>query len=174
MTLETERLLLRPWREEDAASLYKYAKDERIGPTAGWPTHTDVENSREIIRTILSAEETYAICHKDSDEPIGSVGLIIGNRSNLGIAVNEAEVGYWIGVPFWGQGLVTEAVRELIRHAFEDLNIRRLWGGYFDGNTRSQRVFEKCGFEYHHSNENVYWSEMDYIKTEHIMTLKKP
>ena len=50
MTLETERLILRPWKEDDAESLYKYAKDPKVGPIAGWPVHTSVENSREIIK----------------------------------------------------------------------------------------------------------------------------
>ena len=62
MTLETERLILRPWKEDDAESLYKYAKDPKVGPIAGWPVHTSVENSREIIKSVLAADETYAVC----------------------------------------------------------------------------------------------------------------
>ena len=61
MEFRTERLLLRPWRESDAESLYEYARDPEVGPIAGWPVHTSVENSREIIRDVLSAEETYAV-----------------------------------------------------------------------------------------------------------------
>lgn len=64
MMLETERLLLRPWRESDAEDLYRYASDPKVGPIAGWPVHTSVENSREIIRDVFSAEETYAVCLK--------------------------------------------------------------------------------------------------------------
>lgn len=71
--MKTERLILRPWTEEDAASLYKYAQDPKIGPIAGWPPHTSVENSREVIRDILSAPETYAVVLKETNEPIGSV-----------------------------------------------------------------------------------------------------
>ena len=70
MILKTERLLLRPWNESDAESLYEYAKDPRVGPVAGWPVHTGVENSREIIRTVLSAPETYAVCLKGDDRPV--------------------------------------------------------------------------------------------------------
>ena len=61
MELFTERLILRPWNESDAESLYEYAKDDRVGPIAGWPVHTSVENSREIIKSVLSAPETYAV-----------------------------------------------------------------------------------------------------------------
>ena len=77
MELTTERLLLRPWQESDAESLYEYAKDPKVGPIAGWPVHTSVENSREIIREVLSAEETYAVCLKENRRAIGSIGLMV-------------------------------------------------------------------------------------------------
>ncbi len=77
MGMETERLILRPWRESDAEALYDYARDERVGPIAGWPVHTSVENSREIIRDVLSAEETYAVVLRGADGLHGA-GLPIG------------------------------------------------------------------------------------------------
>ena len=137
MILYTERLILRPWADSDAESLYEYARDDRVGPIAGWPVHTSVENSREIIRTVLSVPETYAVCLKEDNKAIGSVGLKTGKKSILDLPDAEGEIGYWIGVPFWGQGLIPEAVREIIRHAFEDLGFETLWCGYFDGNEKS-------------------------------------
>jgi len=89
MTLETTRLLLRPWKQSDAESLYEYAKDPRVGPIAGWPVHTSVENSRDIILEVLSAAETYAVTVKGDDTAIGSIGLMVGGNSNLGISENE-------------------------------------------------------------------------------------
>ena len=71
MVFETKRLILRPWEESDAEDLFEYAKDPRVGPIAGWPAHTSVENSREIIRTVLSADETYAVVLKETGKPIG-------------------------------------------------------------------------------------------------------
>ena len=173
MDLVTARLILRPWREADAPSLYEYAKDPAVGPIAGWPPHTSVENSREIIRTVLSAPETYAVCLKEDNRAIGSVGLMIGSRSNLDLSETEGEIGYWIGVPFWGRGLIPEAVREVIRRAFADLSLTTLWCGYFDGNERSRRVQEKCGFVYHHTNKDVFWALMNDVRTEHITRLTK-
>ena len=173
MDLVTARLILRPWREADAPSLYEYAKDPAVGPIAGWPPHTSVENSREIIRTVLSAPETYAVCLKEDNRAIGSVGLMIGSRSNLDLSETEGEIGYWIGVPFWGRGLIPEAVREVIRRAFADLSLTTLWCGYFDGNERSGRVQEKCGFIYHHTNKDVFWALMNDVRTEHITRLTK-
>jgi len=173
MILETERLVLRPWEESDAESLYEYAKDERVGPAAGWLPHTGVENSREVIRLFLSAPETYAVCLKTDNRAIGSIGLMIGKSSNLDLTDTEGEIGYWIGVPFWGKGLIPEATRELMRHAFCDLHLETLWCGYFDGNEKSKRVQEKCGFLYHHTNRDVYWKLMDVTVTQHIMRLDR-
>ncbi|MBR5754162.1 MAG: GNAT family N-acetyltransferase [Clostridia bacterium] len=171
MILTTKRLLLRPWTEADAENLFEYAKDPAVGPIAGWPPHTDVEDSREVIRTVLSAPETYAVCLKSDHRAIGSIGLMIGERANLDLPETEGEIGFWIGVPFWGQGLIPEATQELIRHAFEDLGLETLWCGYFDGNDQSKRVQEKCGFVYHHTNKDIHWKRMDDIRTEHVMRL---
>ena len=173
MILQTERLILRPWEESDAESLYEYAKDELVGPIAGWPVHTSVENSREIIKTVLSADETYAVCLKEDNKAIGSVGLMIGKDSNLDLPENEGEIGYWVGVPFWGRGLIPEAVRELTRHAFDDLHLARLWCGYFDGNEKSKQAQEKCGFSYHHTDKDICWALTSDIRTEHITCLEK-
>ena len=171
--LETEHLLLRPWEEADAESLYEYAKDPQVGPAAGWPPHTSAENSREIIRTVLSEPETYAVCLKEEGRAVGSIGLMIGSGSTLGLPDSEGEIGYWIGVPFWGKGLIPEAVRELIRHAFVDLHLEALWCGYFDGNEKSRRVQEKCGFLYHHTVPDVYVKQIDDHRTEHVTRLPK-
>lgn len=173
MVLETKRLLLRPWQELDAEDLYRYASDPQVGPIAGWPVHTSVENSLEIIKGVLSQPETYAVVLKEKGHAVGSVGLMIGGDSNLELSETEAEIGYWIGVPFWGQGLIPEAVRELIRYGFEDLKLEKIWCGYFDGNKQSKRVQEKCGFRYQYTNENRPWPLMGDIRTEHISCLTR-
>ena len=132
-----------------------------------------MENSRQIIREVLAVPETYAVCLKEDDRAIGSIGMLTGSSSNLDLPENEGEIGYWIGKPFWGQGLIPEATRELIRHAFADLDIQTLWCGYFDGNIKSKRAQEKCGFVYHHTIKDIYWAPLDDIRTEHITRLTK-
>ena len=69
--IETDRLILRPWQGTDAEALFRYASDPDIGSIAGWPPHTSVENSLEIIRTVFAAPETYAVVLKETNEPIG-------------------------------------------------------------------------------------------------------
>ena len=170
---ETERLILRHWNNGDAEELYRYAKDERVGPPAGWPVHTSVENSREIIEKEVLAEGTYAVVLKESNLPVGTIGLLLGGASDLVTADTEAEIGYWIGVPYWGQGFIPEAARVLIQYAFDELGMDKLWCGYFEGNDKSLRVQQKCGFVYHHTNENISWPLMGDIRTEHITCLTK-
>ena len=173
MIFETKRLILRPWREDDAQELFNHAKDPDVGPAAGWPPHTSVENSREIIRDVLSANETYAVCLKENGKPIGSVGLKMGTATDMTDRDDECELGYWIGKQFWGQGLIPEASRELLRHAFEELQMQTVWCGYYDGNTKSRRVQEKLGFLYHHTTEGLEVSLLGEIRTGHVMIMTK-
>lgn len=170
MELQTERLILRPWREGDAEALYKYAQNPNVGPIAGWPPHTSIENSREIIVTVLSAPENYAVVLKGTAEAIGSIGIMT-SRSEIHsakMADNECEIGFWIGEPFWGQGLIPEAVNEVLRYAFENLRQTAVWCGYFDGNEKSKRVQEKCGFTYTHTEHNKPIPLMNDFRTEHF------
>ena len=103
---ETMRLVLRRWSEADAPSLYRYACDPAVGPVAGWPPHTSVENSREIIRSVLSAPETYAVVLKATGEPVGSVGIMFGDGvHSAAMEAADAEIGYWIGRPYWDRDL---------------------------------------------------------------------
>ncbi len=168
MEFQTERLVLRPWQESDAEELYKYASDPDIGLSAGWKPHIDVENSREIILNVLCKPETYAICLKESEKAIGSIGF---HHNDL--FPDEYELGYWIGKPFWGQGFVPEASRELLRYAFENLDMNRIWCAYFEGNAKSRRVQEKLGFEYHHTTEGVRIKQLGEFRTAHFSLLTK-
>ena len=170
MVLETERLLLRPWKEEDAEACYQYAKDPRVGPQAGWPAHQSVEHSRQVIRQALSGPETYAVVLKETGLPIGSIGL---HRNDLASKEDEAELGYWIGVPYWGIGLAPEAAEAILRHAFEDLRLRRVWCGYYDGNERSRRVQEKLGFKYQWTTENVPVPQLGETRKGHVNLMTK-
>ena len=174
MTLETERLILRPWSEDDAKELYKFASDPEVGPPAGWPPHTSVENSRDIIKNVLSQRETYAVCLKDG-KPIGSIGLHLNGHTDMTDRDDECELGYWIGKPFWGQGLIPEASRELLRYAFEKLGMRAVWCGYYDGNEKSRKVQTKLGFVYQHKTEGLEVSLMNEIRTGHcnLMTRER-
>ncbi len=170
--IETKRLILRPWIDTDAEHLYEYAKDPDVGPAAGWPPHSCVENSRQIIRNVLSAPETYAVCLKDG-KTIGSIGLKLKGYTDMTDRDDECELGYWIGKPFWGQGIIPEAANALLRRAFEVLNMRAVWCGYYEGNEKSHRVQKKLGFVYHHTTENLNVELLNEVRTGHTSLLTK-
>lgn len=173
MTLETERMILRPWAETDAADLYDVAKDDRVGPIAGWPPHSCVAESADIIRTVFNLDEVYATELKASGRAVGCIGILIGENSNFDISQREGEIAYWIGVPYWGQGLIPEAVREVMRHAFETLELEALWCGYFENNEQSHRAQAKCGFRHHHTEENKFNPFLNDYRTEYISRITR-
>lgn len=167
MILHTENLTLRPWREEDAESLYEYAKDPDVGPIAGWPAHRSVEESRMVIREVFSAPECYAICLHGEDKPIGSIALKLNGQTDMTERDDECELGYWLGKPFWGRGYIPEAATELLCHGFEELSMTTIWCGYYDGNHKSKRVQEKLGFRYHHTCDEVEVPLMNEVRIGH-------
>ena len=153
--LETKRLILRRWEESDAENLYQYASDPDVGPIAGWPPHQSVEESLNVIKNVLNGPECYAICLKEDKKAIGAIELMVRGRTRMTDRDDECELGYWLGKPFWGQSIMPEAVREIIRHGFEEAGMEKIWAGYYEGNTKSKRVQEKTGFRYQWKSEGV-------------------
>ncbi len=172
MIIKTKRLILRPWCEDDAPSLYEYASDPEVGPSAGWPAHTNVSNSLDVIRGVLSVEHTYAVCLGDGS-PIGSISLKFPPNTDMTERSDECELGYWLGRPFWGGGIIPEAAEALLRLAFCELGMRAVFCGYYDGNMKSQRVQEKLGFVYHHTTEGLEVRLLNEVRTGHVTLLTK-
>ena len=146
MELTTERLLLRPFVEEDAADLYEYARDPRVGPPAGWPPHGSRGESLEIIRTVFAAPHTFAVVDRATGKVIGSAGFT--GKARAEFPTPNDELGYALSPVFWGRGLMPEAAAELLRYAFEDLELAAVWCSHYRDNLRSRRVIEKCGFSF--------------------------
>lgn len=165
-TLFTERLILRPWSEDDARDLYKYAKDPIIGERTGFLPHESADDSLDVLRTRLMNCYNRAVCLKKNGKAIGSIGLIGGNSGS-------SEIGYWLGKRFWGRGLIPEAVRRVVVYAFDSLDIDKLFCGYFEGNDNSRRVSEKCGFTYSHTERDKLWAATGKIVTEHFTVLDR-
>ena len=113
-----------------------------------------------------------SVCLKDGS-PIGSIGLKLKGSTDMTDREDECELGYWIGKPFWGQGLIPEAAEELLRHAFEELGMRAVWCGYYEGNVKSRRVQEKLGFVYQHTTEGLELPLLGELRTGHTMLLTK-
>ena len=152
--IENNRLLLRPWQDDDAPLLYRYASDPDVGPRAGWAPHQSVEESLHIIQTVFRNPTTWAIIRKEDDLLVGAIGYGPSCDCHLPAREGEPTVGYWIAKPFWNQGLCTEALQLLIAHLRQQNENNEvstptfpsLISGHFIDNPASGRVMEKCGF----------------------------
>ena len=171
--LMTRRLALRRWEQADAEDLYRYASDADVGPIAGWPPHKSIDESRAVIRDVLNGREAYAICLKEDGRAIGAIELKLNGHTDLTDRDDECEMGYWLGKPFWGRGIVPEAVTEMLRRAFEDIGMQKVWVGYYEGNSKSKRVQEKCRFRFQRKSEGVDVPLMQEKRTGYVSSLTK-
>ena len=145
--METGRIILRPWHDSDAETLYKWASDPDVGPRAGWAPHKSVEESLEVIRTVFrDATNTWAIELKETGEAIGAMGYGPSCECNLPAREGEPLTGYWVAKPYWNKGICTEALGLMIKHIRKMTDIKSLISGHFIDNPASGRVMEKCGF----------------------------
>lgn len=143
--LETERLVLRGFTADDLSDVYEYCKDPDTGIHAGWKPHESIEESRRILFCFIEEDEVWAICDKQSGKVIGSIGLHPDKKRNR--ERNECRMmGYVLSKAYWGQGLMTEAAKEVLHHAFEDLGLEMVTISHASYNRRSARVIEKMGF----------------------------
>lgn len=151
--LETERLKLTMFKVKDAEDLYAYAKNPNVGPHAGWSPHKDVKESKQIIKELFLPNETWAIRLKDGDKLIGSIGL---EKDKYRPDANSKELGYSLSEDYWRQGIMTEAAKEVIRFAFDELGLDQIGICTGDANIRSQGVIDKCGFKYEGTIRRTY------------------
>ncbi len=173
MNLETARLILRPWQEADAKRLYALASHPSVGSSAGWKPHKSEEDSARVIKEVFSLPDTFAIVLREEMEPCGSINIMNSINSNIELAEGEGEIGFWLGVPYWGKELMPEALTEMTRFGFEEKGLCRLWCAYFEGNERSKKVQERCGFKYHHTNKNMFWKLTGDTRTMHVCVMEK-
>jgi len=139
--LATQRLLLRAPNRDDAVAIARLANDKRIAVnTARIPHPYGVADAEQFIAGASRASGGAVFMITRESEPLGVCGIDPYD--------DGPEVGYWIGVPFWGCGYATEAVRALIDHAFADLQYETHQAGARVSNPASRRVLEKCGFQW--------------------------
>ncbi len=148
LILQTERLRLRPFSLDDALNVQKLAGDKNIAQTTLLIPHPYKDGDAEIwINThkpMLGKGKsvTYAIVVKNTDDLIGAIGLTLSQE------YDHAEMGYWIGAPFWGKGYCTEAARGILKYGFEELKLNRIFAHHMTNNPASGKVMEKIGMLY--------------------------
>lgn len=168
--LTTERLILRPWQEDDLEDFFAYASVDGVGQMAGWMPHKDMEESRKILSHFIQGKHCFALEHRG--KVVGSLGIEQYNEELYPecSALRGREIGYVLSKDSWGQGLMPEAVEEVVRYLFETLELDFITVGHFVQNSRSRRVIEKCGFRY--VKTSPYETRYDTVETsmEYILT----
>ena len=155
ITLQTERLILRPWRQEDLDDFYDYARVEGVGQMAGWIPHESKETTQMILDSFITHKKTFAL--ELNGKVIGSDGKVIGS---LGVETYNEEkfpelkdlhgrsIGYVLSKDYWGNGLMPEAVKAVQKYLFETVGLDFLLISHFVWNGQSRRVIQKSGFRY--------------------------
>lgn len=146
VTLTSNRLPLRPWREEDLDSLVRYADNFNIWINLrdGFPHPYNEEAGRTWLKMAMDQKVNLFLAIDLEGEAVGGIGIIFKDD----VYRISAEIGYWLAEPFWGRGLVTEAVTVLINHVFSNYpDIIRVYADIFSHNPASARVLQKCGFQ---------------------------
>ena len=149
--IETPRRRLRPWRNADAPARFERARDPRSGMRCGGKPFERIDDAHEALSTVLAVPDSYAVTLASTGELVGSIALRIDTGSP---EASVADIGYWIGAPYWGKGYATEAGDAIIGRARE-LGVKTIVLKYFDGNSASRRVSEKLGFAWRSREEGV-------------------
>lgn len=146
--LQTDRLVLRPYVLSDAADLVQLAGAREIAATTLRIPHPYREEDAVGFINSFAAEAEmgtsarFAITRREDGQLCGGVGLHIDKDHR------HAELGYWIGLPYWGHGYATEAARAAVSYGFQTLNLRRIYASCFAHNEASGRVLQKIGMHY--------------------------
>lgn len=178
MILETERLILRHFNQNDLEDFYEYAKVEGVGEMAGWRHHQSIEESQQILERFINDkdEETFAIVWKENGKVIGSISIDAQDYDEMAPGKIQRTIGYVLNKDYWGRGIMPEAVRQILRYAFEELDTDTVLVAHFTHNKQSQRVIEKIGFTYFrdvkiHSNAlNQTFPSKKYFYTREMYT----
>ena len=146
-TIQTRRLVLRPFAITDAPAVQRLAGDARVADTTYSIPHPYEDGVAEAwISTHAKAFEAmelavFAVTLGDSEQLLGTMGLTIEKDQRHG------ELGYWIGVPYWNKGYATEAASAIINYGFSELGLSRITGWYLVRNPSSGQVMRKAGMQ---------------------------
>ena len=160
---------LREWQQSDLVSLVKYANNANIAKnmTNGFPHPYTLENGQNFLNMAITNNKTIK-CIEINNEASGGIGLHLQND----IQCKNAELGYWLAEPFWGKGIVTDAIKQMVNYGFDNFDINRIYARPFGTNLASQKVLEKCGFTLEATLHQTLYKNDEYID-ELIYAIRK-
>lgn len=144
-TLETARLKLRPYSNADIPELLPLIGAHEVAATTLRIPHPYTEDDARSFIAMMAENPNrmwLAVTLRNDGRQIGGMGL------TLDLQNQHAELGYWLGVAYWGKGFATEAAREMVRYGFESLDVHRIFASHFKGNSASGRILQKLGMSY--------------------------
>ena len=146
--LRTQRLILRPWRQEDLEDFYEYAKIVGVGQMAGWLPHENKEMTQTVLDSFITHKKTFAL--ELDGKVIGSLGVENYKEEDFPELhkLQGRSIGYVLSKDYWGQGLMPEAVKAVQKYLFEDAGFDFLVVSHYVWNGQSRRVIQKSGFHY--------------------------
>lgn len=144
--IETERLILRPFTENDAEAVFTCCRNPNLGNNAGWKPHETQEESLKILQTVFIPQKNiWAITKKEDRQLIGSIGIIPDpQRENPHVGM----IGYWLDETQWGKGYMSEAVSVILKYGFNQLELTLISANCYPHNERSQQILKRQGFVY--------------------------
>ncbi len=142
--IETQRLILREWKENDVHDLFEIMKSNSV-LMGGWMPHYNMCMTEKVLESYIKSDDSWAIELKESNRIIGFVRIPVdSNRGKF----NARSINYALSDSCSGNGFMTEAVRAVIKFVFEEMNIDLLSAFHYSENVKSKQVLERCGFEY--------------------------
>lgn len=163
-------VFLRPFKDEDAGSLAKHANNPKISGNLndGFPSPYTLQDAREFIQRRKEERTILVLAIEVNGEAAGAIGIF----PQQNIQRKCAEIGYWISEDHWGKGICTVAVKFMVRYAFSNFDLIRLYGRPFPYNIASQKVLEKCGFKLEAILKDAFYKD-EKIYDEWIYSLLK-
>lgn len=169
--IETKRLILRLPKKTDLISFYYYASKPNIGPLAGWYPHRNLDDTKLILDLFIKEGNVWAITKKEDDVMIGTIAL--HNRQQNYVDGEGCEIGYVLDETYWNQGLMSEAVSEVLKYIFFNLNFDYVLASHLEENIGSKKVLQKLKFKFLNSKKEKYLDNKDAIINYYKLTKRE-
>ncbi|MFA8434566.1 MAG: GNAT family N-acetyltransferase [Marinifilaceae bacterium] len=161
MKTKTTPFVLRKWENGDEHSLVKHANHKEVWQymTDSFPHPYTIQKARRWIQLANDSQKEFHMAIEVRGEPVGCIGLVLKDD----VYRRSAELGYWLSPYYWNQGIMTNAIKQMVIYAFETFNINRIYARVFEGNLASIRVLRKAGFQHEGTLRKAVYKNGKYL-----------
>lgn len=144
--LENNHISLRNLCLEDIHDMYEYSKNTELAYNAGWQAHKTIDETKEVLETLIRSNEVWGIYYKENNKLIGTIGLHFGQYPLTESKVHA--LGFVLNPDYWGKGIMKVAVDLVLSHAFDEMKITEVYANHFSYNKRSESFMNKFGMTF--------------------------